>query len=109
MSTKFASAKVISRIATLTAISLATVSYADMIVDNNLGTLAPGSHAISGTTVGQANHADTYSPPGNPAAIWDQEYVYQFTTTQSVVAGVTTNDPNGAVDNDFFLLKSLST
>lgn len=88
----------------------ASTAHAVMTVNTNLGNLGAGSFPLSGTTVGQPNNADTYAPVGNPAAIWDQEYVYQFSTTQQMIASLTSNDPNGAsVDNDFFLLNSLNT
>lgn len=77
--------------------------------DSNLGVLAAGNTPFSGTTVGQPNRIDTYAPLGNSAAIWDQDYIYQFTTTQTYRIGVTTNDPDTNPDNDFWLLNSLAT
>jgi len=91
------------------AVTLGSTCYANLIVNQNLGTLA-ATTPISGTTVGQANEADTYFPPGNTAAIWDQDFVYQFTINSPMTIGVTTNDPNGStLDNDFFLLRDLTT
>jgi len=82
---------------------------ASLTVNTNLGNVGAGAIPFSGTTVGQGNEADTYSPPGNTAAIWDQDFVYQFTTAQSFLIQLTSNDPNGAIDNDFFLLNNPST
>ena len=69
--------------AALATVALASPAFADLIVNTNLGNVGAGAVPFSGTTVGQANDADTYSPPGNTAAIWDQDFVYQFTTAQS--------------------------
>ncbi len=77
--------------------------------DANLGTIGAGNTPFSGTTVGQPNRIDTYAPLGNTSAIWDQDYIYQFTTTQTYRISVTTNDPDTNPDNDFFLLNSLAT
>lgn len=91
------------------AVAISSPVLANLVVNTNLGNVGAGSVPISGTTVGQANEADTYSPPGNTAAIWDQDYVYQFTTTQSFLITLNSNDPNGTIDNDFFLLNNPST
>jgi hypothetical protein len=77
-------------------------------VDTNLGSLAAGSYPLTGTTVGADNDIDTYSIL-NQAAIWDQDYIYQFTTTAPLTASLTSNDPDSTLDNDFFLLPSLTT
>jgi hypothetical protein len=77
-------------------------------VDTNLGTLAPGSYPFSGTTVGADNDIDTYSN-ANTAAIWDQDFIFQFTTTQTTNLAFTSNDPDATFDNDFFLTSSLAT
>jgi hypothetical protein len=88
----------------------ATPVLGDLVVNQNLGNLGPGAHPFAGTTIGQPNNADNYAPVSNTAAIWDQEFVYQFTTSQNLVATLNSNDPNGAlIDNDFFLLNSLAT
>ena len=95
--------------AAITTVAFASPAFADLVVNTNLGNVGAGALPFSGTTVGQVNDADTYSPPGNTAAIWDQDFVYQFTTAQSFLVTLNSNDPNGAIDNDFFLLNSLST
>lgn len=92
------------------AAAVGSAARAQLVVNANLGLLGGGAVPFSGTTVGRPNNADTYAPAGNSAAIWDQEFVYQFSIAQTSTIGVTTNDPNGAtVDNDFFLLNSLAT
>lgn len=96
-------------LAAAAAMAVGSTAFADLTVNNNLGVLAPGNYPFSGTTVGEGNEADNYAPISNEQAVWDQDYVYQFTTTQAVQASLTSNDPNGAVDNDFFLLNSLGT
>ncbi len=96
-------------IAAAAALAVGSTAFADLTVNQNLGSLAPGNYPFSGTTVGEGNEADTYAPIANEQAVWDQDYVYQFTTTQTMQASLTSNDPNGAVDNDFFLLNSLGT
>lgn len=88
----------------------AASSSAFAVVDFNLGVTAPGVYNLSGTTVGATNDIDTYSPSGNAAAIWDQDIIYQFTTTVPTTISFTSNDPDGAAaDNDFWLLSSLTT
>lgn len=96
-------------LAAAVAATVGSAAWADLTVNNNLGNLAPGNYAIAGTTVGNDNGADTYAPIANTTAIWDQDYVYQFNIASAVTASIDTNDPNGAVDNDFFLLTSLGT
>jgi hypothetical protein len=79
-------------------------------IDANLGTLGIGTYSLTGTTVGASNDIDTYSPNGNPAAIWDQDVIYQFTTASPFTISFTSNDPDSATnDNDFFLLNSTTT
>jgi hypothetical protein len=88
----------------------AAASSAFGVVDFNLGATAPGLYNLTGTTVGASNDIDTYSPSGNPAAIWDQDIIYQFTTSVPVTISFTSNDPDsGTNDNDFWLLTSLAT
>jgi hypothetical protein len=79
-------------------------------IDNNLGTLGAGTYSLTGTTVGASNDIDTYTPNGNPAAIWDQDVIYQFTTASPFTVSFTSNDPDSATnDNDFWLLNSTTT
>ena len=86
--------------------ALSALGSADLVVDSNLGTLAPGNYSYSGTTVGAPNNASYYAPIANPARNWDGERVYQFTITTPRVISLTSPD---TVDHDFFLLNSLAT
>jgi hypothetical protein len=94
-------------------LAVAVLGFAHFVsaagVDTNLGTLAPGSYPFSGTTAGADNDIDTYAPEGNPAAMWDQDYIYQFTINQPMNLSLTTNDLDTDPDNDFFLTQSLAT
>lgn len=87
--------------------SFAPAAFAQ--VDFNLGSLGAGAFPIVGTTVGATNDIDTYAPISNTAAIWDQDIIFQFTTTGAFSASLTSNDPDTDPDNDFFLLNSLTT
>ena len=79
-----------------------------LVVNADLGALAAGSVNLTGTTVGGGNNANNYS---NSIAtrFWGSEYVYQFTTTVRAVLSIASDDPNAAIDNDFFLLSSTGT
>lgn len=96
------------RIASSMILAAALAAPAFAQVDTNLGTLGSGTYSLTGTTVGATNNIDTYSN-GNAAAIWDQDIIYQFTTTSAFSIAFTSNDPDTTPDNDFFLLNSLST
>lgn len=88
-----------------------SVALADLVVNNNLGTLGAGGVSLSATTVGGPNNASTYTG-ANATAVWFEEYVYQFTTLSPFTINLTTNDPNlgpSGPDNDFFLTSTLST
>lgn len=91
------------------ALGLLTTSVAHAQVDANLGAIISGSPvAISGTTVGASNDIDTYST-GNAAAIWDQDFIYQFNVASGGLLTLDSNDPDTNPDMDFFLLSSLAT
>lgn len=96
-------------IAMALAASAGVAASASAQVDFNLGNIAAPVVNLVGTTAGATNDIDTYAPIGNPAAIWDQDIIYEFTISAPRVVSMTSNDPNGAVDNDFFMLSSLST
>ena len=90
------------------ALAVSTAS-ADLAVNQNLGTLSAGTTNLVGTTVGGANNASSYSN-SNAALVWANEFVYQFTTLSPFTVNLTSNDPNAPpIDNDFFLLNSLTT
>ena len=102
------------RSAALAAAVFATAAFAgpamaDLNVDGSLGTLSFGSNAFSGTTTGQGNDADYYTST-NPAFSWGSEYVYSFTVDAPGYLTISTDDDDTTpVDNDFFLLNSLTT
>ncbi len=96
------------RIASSMILAAALAAPAFAQVDTNLGSLGGGTYSLTGTTVGATNNIDTYSN-GNAAAIWDQDVIFQFTTTSAFNIAFTSNDPDTNPDNDFFLLNSLAT
>lgn len=93
----------------LTALSLAATSLnAALVVNEDLGTLGPGTTNLVGTTAGGANNADTYVAAGAGSnGNWGNEFVYQFSVTQQVVASLSSNAITG--DPDAFLLSGLET
>ena len=83
---------------------LGGISYGQLVVDEDLGELAPGTIMLSGDTSGFGSETDYYNLT-NPAANWGNEIVYQFTTTLpatsvSPTLAAATGDP------DFFILDS---
>lgn len=92
-------------------LALTSVAAADVTtIDFNMGTLGAGSYSFSGTTLGASNDADVYANSGGTqSAVWGADRFYQFTTTATFTISLTSNDPNGGTDNDFFLLNSLTT
>ncbi len=100
-----------SMIVAAVVVASSSVAMADFAVNTNLGTLGAGSVALTGTTVGGVNNASTYTG-ANAAAVWFEEFVFQFTTTSPFTISMTSNDPNAGPtgpDNDFFLTNTLST
>ena len=89
------------------AVSICTVAHGQLILNEDLGTLALGSSlTFSGTTVGAGDEAAYYEGFTNTAGNWGEDYVYQFTTevdgTYQIQSNALTGDP------DFFLLSSLA-
>ncbi len=80
---------------------------AQLIVNEDLGTLGIGSVNLSGTTAGAGNEATYYDGISNAAQVWGEDYVYQFTTAEEFTYQLTRNGVGG--DPDFFLLNSLDT
>lgn len=89
------------------ALGLGSFSYADFVVDEDLGTLADGVTQIMGTTVGGPNNAQNYRGLTNTAAFWGAERVFQFTLTQPSDINLTSVALTG--DPDFFIIGSLTT
>lgn len=87
---------------------LATATWAQ--TDADLGTISGAVQVFSGTTVGASNNIDTYST-ANSAEIYDQDIIYRFAVASPGVLTLLSNDPdsNSGIDNDFFLLSSLTT
>ena len=96
---------------TLSALAIAgmlvAASQAQLVVNQDLGTLGEGAVTLTGTTDGAGDEATYYDGVSNPAGVWGEDYVYQFTTTEPWTYQVSTNAVTG--DPDFFLLNSLDT
>jgi hypothetical protein len=93
------------------ALSLVAASgaSAQIMVDDDLGTLSLGSTVSrSGTTVGATNDASNYLN-ANDALIWGGDLVYELDLASSGLLSLTSDDDNAAPgDLDFFLLTGLS-
>lgn len=87
---------------------LATTARPALVVNTVLGTLGAGSVNLTGTTVAGPNNANNYSN-SSTVRFWGSEYVYKFTISVRAVISITSDDPNGGIDNDFFLLSGLAT
>ena len=87
--------------------AMAATAQAQLIVNQDLGTLGTGSTTnLTGTTAGAGNEATYYLNTSNPTLVWDEEFVYQFTIDSPATYQVSTNAVTG--DPDFFLLDSLA-
>jgi hypothetical protein len=85
----------------------ANLASADLVVNQNLGTLSTGVTTVAGNTATGANNADYYGSTTNPAGNWANELVYQFTLANDSIVDLALNfDSN---DTDFFLLDGLTT
>ncbi len=88
----------------------AGTALADLGVNQDLGTLAPGTIRLTGDTTGFPNNADRYDGIGMPTYTESgPEYVYQFTLTSPMQLSIPTRYQLGAPDNDQFILNSLMT
>jgi hypothetical protein len=100
-------------IVAILALAVAPAAVLAAGVDSNLGALPFGATPFSATTLGADNDIDTYGTPYNNLAIWNQDYIFQFTLSAPGVVSFTSNDPDGpnpgTQDNDFFLLPTLTT
>ena len=79
---------------------------ADLLVDQDLGTMSAGSLNLANTTLGQPNNCDFYN-----TATWTEalgEYVYEFTLPSPMSIDIAQNTTGGS-DNDHFMLNSLAT
>ncbi|MGD8452450.1 MAG: hypothetical protein PVJ57_11575 [Phycisphaerae bacterium] len=85
---------------------LAGVSYADLNLDQDLGTLGVGDYNLTGTTSGMPNNCDYYDGCTYEESLG--EYVYSFTITSMMQISLTSNT-SGNPDHDQFLLDSLAT
>ncbi|MGD8452448.1 MAG: hypothetical protein PVJ57_11565 [Phycisphaerae bacterium] len=85
---------------------LAGVSYADLNLDSDLGTLGVGDYNLTGTTAGMPNNCDYYDGCSYNESLG--EYVYSFTITSTMQISLTSNS-SGNPDHDQFLLDSLVT
>ena len=92
----------------LALLAAAGTARADLVVNEDIGSFGFGTVSRSGTTLGAANNASNYVN-ANDTFTWLGEFVYQFTTTQSGVLELASDDLNGIVDNDYFLLTGLTT
>ena len=84
---------------------------ADLLVDEDLGTLGFGTVSRSGDTLTSGNEAGNYIN-ANDALLWNGEDVYQFSVATRGTLDLTSTDDDGGpsgVDNDFFLLTGLTT
>ena len=96
-------------------LTVASSGWADGVVDIDLGSLNPGTYSYTGTTVGGNSNIGNYTYnnlPIPPQVGWDQEFIYQFTTTERATIGLSSDDDNGevsGVDNDFILTDTLTT
>lgn len=97
-----------SVVVAVAALAAAASSTLAQTIDFDLGTITPGVRNLTGTTVGASNDIDTYTL-GNAAAIWDQDVIYRFVTSQPLTFSFTSNDPDSSPDMDFFLLTSTAT
>jgi hypothetical protein len=86
---------------------LATTGRAELIVNEDLGVLPPGTRNLVGSTANGANNADYYVNTLAPQGNWGNEYVYQFRLEHSGLVGLTLNETDG--DPDFILLDGLTT
>jgi hypothetical protein len=83
---------------------------ADLVVNQNLGTLAPGTTRLTGNTTGYPNNADKYDGPGLPTYTENgPEYVYQFALTGTMFLSIPTQYQVGAPDHDQWVLNTLVT
>ena len=78
---------------------------ADLVVNENLGTLQAGTLSLNHNTTLGANNADEYSRFGSH--VYENEIVFQFTIETRLLLNLTSVNLTG--DHDFFLLNSLST
>ena len=79
------------------ATSLNCDTGAGAFVDVNLGSLAPGTHRIAGTTVGAANDVCAYADFGGFAGFFGfvsdgAELIYSFTTDRDLEIGISQNE-----------------
>ena len=82
-------------------LAISTNVNAQLTVDNDLGTLSLGTMDISGDTATGSNQVDYFNFL-DPAIVYGNENVYQFTVTETVFFNVSSVALNG--DPDFFLL-----
>jgi hypothetical protein len=89
---------------------LAATALADLLVNQDLGTLFAGTIRLSGDTTGYPNNADKYDGLGMPTYTENgPEYVYQFTLTSTMQLSIPTQYQSGAPDNDQFILNRRTT
>jgi hypothetical protein len=105
------------RIAALLLAVMAVPALADLQVTSNLGNIANGTHAITGTSIGMPNNAFIYTAYSNTGTtvLGHGENVYQFTLTKPAYLSInnikepdadgTFPDPN----HDYLLMDSLVT
>lgn len=94
-------------------IALAAVGVvkAQLVVDQELGTIGAGSHSIVGDTTGGPNNAQNYFLPDD-GFYWGSERVYSFSIVQPLTYTLTVNSTTPAYPNtnlDYYLLDSLAT
>ena len=85
-----------------------TGASAQIMVDEDLGTLGFGTVSRSGTTIGATNDASNYIN-ANDALIWGGDLVYEFDVATAGLLSLDSNDDNAFPgDIDYFLLTGLT-
>lgn len=87
-------------------LAAAGTANAQMVVNEDLGTLGFGSLNLVNDTANGANNATLYEGITNPVLNWGNEYVYQFTLTGNSLVSLFLNSATN--DPDFFLLDGLA-
>ncbi len=79
----------------------------ELVINESLDTLAPGTHRVAGSTEGAGSEADYFGNLTTSSANWGEEYVYEFSLPQPSIMSLRAislvNDP------DFFISTSART
>ncbi|QEG21477.1 PEP-CTERM sorting domain-containing protein [Mariniblastus fucicola] len=84
---------------------LAGFTQAQLVVDNDLGSLGAGTVNLSGDTSTAGSEVDYYIT-GAATANWGNEILYEFDIAENFLFNLTSNSVTG--DPDFFLLNGLT-